>query len=92
LAPEPYLTLAPDWVCEVLSPSTEKLDRGRKLRAYSRERVAYVWLIDPLQKALEVLVFHEGGQWTKRGTFEGRGNVRSAPFDAIELDLGALWI
>jgi Uma2 family endonuclease len=76
----------------VLSPSTEKLDRDKKLRAYARERVAYVWLIDPLQQALEVLVLHEGGQWAKRGTFEGRGNVRAAPFDAIELDLGALWI
>jgi Uma2 family endonuclease len=92
LAPEPYLTLAPDWVCEVLSPSTEKLDRGKKLRVYARERVAYVWLIDPLQQALEVLVLDDGGQWAKRGEFEGRANVRAAPFDAIELEVGALWI
>jgi Uma2 family endonuclease len=87
-----YLELAPDWVCEVLSPSTEKLDRGEKLRVYARERVEYVWLIDPLKQSLEVLTLDESRQWTKRGEFEGRANVRAAPFDAIELELGALWI
>ena len=92
LAPEPYLTLAPDWVCEVLSPSPERLDRGEKLRVYARERVAYVWLIDPSRQALEVLALDRRGQWAKRGAFEGRANVRAAPFDAIELELGALWI
>ena len=91
-APEPYLTLAPDWVCEVLSPSTEKLDRGEKLRVYARERVEYVWLIDPSGHTLEVLALDPRGRWIKRGSFEGRANVRAAPFDAIELELGALWI
>jgi hypothetical protein len=91
-APEPYLTLAPDWVCEVLSPSTEKLDRGEKLRVYARERVEYVWLIDPLRQTLEVLALDQRGRWTNRGSFEGRANVRAAPFDAVELELGALWI
>jgi Uma2 family endonuclease len=90
--PEPYLTLAPDWVCEVLSPSTEKLDRGEKLRVYAREQVEGVWLIDPSRQALEVLALDRRGQWAKRGAFEGRVNVRVAPFDAIELTLGALWI
>jgi Uma2 family endonuclease len=92
LAAEPYLTLAPDWVCEVLSASTEKLDRGEKLRVYARERVAYVWLIDPSRQTLEVLALGRRGQWAKRGVHEGRANVRAAPFDAIELELGALWI
>jgi Uma2 family endonuclease len=87
-----YITLAPDWVCEVLSPSTERLDRGEKLRVYARERVAYVWLIDPSRQALEVLALDGRGQWAERGPFEGRANVRAAPFDAIELELGALWI
>jgi Uma2 family endonuclease len=87
-----YLTLAPDWVCEVLSVSTEKLDRGEKLRVYARERVAHVWLIDPLRQTLEVLALDLRGQWAKRGAFEGRASVRAVPFDAIELELGALWI
>src|SRR5262245_33234831 len=51
----PYFTLAPDWVCEVLSPSTETLDRRKKLRIYARENVAHVWLVDPLRQTLEVL-------------------------------------
>jgi Uma2 family endonuclease len=92
LPADAYLTLAPDWVCELLSASTEKLDRGEKLRVYAREHVAYVWLIDPLHQTLEVLALGERRQWAKRGAFEGRANVRVAPFDAIELELGTLWI
>ncbi|MEO8465483.1 MAG: Uma2 family endonuclease [Gammaproteobacteria bacterium] len=92
LPPDAYLTLAPDWVCEVLSTSTEELDRGKKLRVYARERVGFVWLIDPQRQTLEVLSLDGRGTWMKRGALEGRGNVRAEPFDAIELDLGALWI
>jgi Uma2 family endonuclease len=90
LAPEPYLTLAPDWLCEVLSPSTEKLDCGEKLRVYARERVEYLWLIDPLRQTLEVLALNQRGHWAERCAFDGRGNVRAAPFDAVSLELGAL--
>ena len=53
--PDAYVTLAPDWVCEVLSASTETLDRGKKLRVYARERIAHAWLVDPLRQTLEVL-------------------------------------
>jgi hypothetical protein len=70
--------------CEVLSPSTERLDRGEKLRVYVRERVAYVWFIDPARETLEVLALDRRGQWAKRGVLEGRVNVRAAPFDAID--------
>ncbi len=87
-----YLTLAPDWVCEVLSASTEKIDRGAKLRIYAREGVAYAWLIDPLRQTLEVLALDERKRWAPLGVLEGRDNVRAAPFDAIELELGSLWI
>jgi len=92
LPPAAYLTLAPDWVCEVLSPSTEKLDRGQKLRVYAREGVAHVWLIDPPQRTLEVLALDERRRWGRAATFDGHENVRAAPFDAIEIDLAALWI
>ena len=88
--PDAYLTLSPDWICEVLSPSTEALDRGKKLRIYARERVAHVWLVDPLARTLEVMSL-EGPHWTHLGTYEGETRVRAAPFDAIELALGALW-
>lgn len=91
LPPQAYMTLAPDWVCEVLSPSTESIDRGKKLRRYAREGVARVWLVDPVQQALEVLSL-EGGKWLLLGRYEGAANVRAAPFAAIDLELGALWI
>ena len=87
----PYITLAPDWVCEVLSPSTETLDRGKKLRRYAREHVAHVWLVDPSRQTLEVLSLESDG-WNVLAVHEGRAGVRAAPFDAIELELGALWI
>ena len=88
---EAYITLAPDWVCEVLSPSTESLHRGKKLRLYARENVTHVWLVDPSRQTLEVLSL-ESGAWTALAVHEGRAAVRAAPFDAIELQLGALWI
>jgi Uma2 family endonuclease len=88
---EAYITLAPDWVCEVLSPSTEPLDRGKKLRVYAREDVAHVWLVDPLRRRLELLSL-ESGRWRALAVHEGRAGARVAPFDAIELELGELWL
>jgi Uma2 family endonuclease len=85
-----YLTVAPDWVCEVLSPSTERIDRTEKLAIYAREGVQHVWLLDPLARALEILRL-EGGRWPLTATAAGAQCIRAEPFDAIELDLGALW-
>jgi Uma2 family endonuclease len=86
----PYMTLAPDWVCEVLSPSTERIDRGKKLQRYARKSVAHVWLLDPGQQSLEVLALDDG-RWVSQGRYEGVTLVRAAPFDSLELELGALW-
>ena len=91
LPADAYMTLAPDWICEVLSASTETLDRGTKLRIYARESVPHAWLVDPLRQSLEVLSL-ESGAWTLLDSHEGRVSVRAVPFDAIELELGALWI
>jgi Uma2 family endonuclease len=77
-------------VCEVLSPSTEPLDRGKKLKIYAREGVVHVWLVDPLRRTLEVLV-HGSGSYGVRAIHEGSPRLRVAPFEAIELELGALW-
>ncbi len=88
---EAYLTLAPDWICEVLSKSTEAVDRGKKLRIYAREGVAHAWLVDPLARSLEVLSL-EVRRWMQLGRYAGEAKVRAAPFDAIEFELGALWI
>jgi Uma2 family endonuclease len=86
-----YLTLAPDWTCEVLSTSTEALDRGKKLRIYAREGVPHVWLVDPLAHTLEVLSL-DAGRWRQLGRHEGEAAIRAAPFDAVELELSRLWI
>jgi len=84
------ITLAPDWVCEVVSPSTETLDRTRKLRIYARERVEHIWLVNPVTRTLEV--FKLGGDlWVLQTTHAGDAVVRADPFEAIELDLLTLW-
>jgi Uma2 family endonuclease len=87
---EPYFSLVPDWVCEVLSPGTEASDRARKLPIYARAEVAHVWLVDPLQRTLEVLR-RQGHEWLIVLVATGEERVRAEPFDAIELELGVLW-
>ena len=85
-----FVTLAPDWVCEVLSPSTERLDRARKLRVYAREGVDHAWLVNPLARTLEVYRRAEQ-RWLILATHEADAIVRAEPFDAVELDLLPLW-
>jgi Uma2 family endonuclease len=82
--------LAPDWICEVLSPSTSSLDRVRKMPVYAREDVRWAWLLDPIQRTLEVFELQDG-RWQVVRTWEGDAKVRAVPFDAIELDLSSLW-
>jgi len=87
-----FITLAPDWVCEVPSPSTERIDRTKKLAIYAREAVQHVWLLDPPARALAILRLGRG-RWSLAATHEGEQPIRAQPFDAIalELELGALW-
>jgi Uma2 family endonuclease len=87
---DPFFSIAPDWVCEVLSPRTAKFDRTDKLDIYAREQVTWAWLVDPLQRTLEVLR-RADGRWTLLGTWRDAAGVRAEPFDAIELELAALW-
>ncbi len=82
--------LAPDWVCEILSPSTQRLDRVRKLPLYARERVGHAWLVDPLERYLEVFRLHQG-DWLLVGQFDGQAPIRAEPFESVELDLGSWW-
>ena len=80
------IDLAPDWVCEILSPSTEKLDRARKLPAYAPRGVSHAWLVNPTSRTLEVLR-RDGERWVLPGTFADDAFVRAEPFEAVELDL-----
>jgi Uma2 family endonuclease len=86
----PFLTMAPDWICEVLSPGSGRFDRKRKMPLYGQAGVRNAWLVDPEERTLEVFRFIDG-RWSLLGTFSDDERVRAEPFDAIELDLALLW-
>jgi Uma2 family endonuclease len=88
---EAFFSLAPDWVCEVLSPSTERIDRTRKLRIYGEAGVLHLWLVKPTDRTLEVLRFRDGA-WSIVGFWEESAVVKVEPFEAIELELARLWV
>ena len=85
-----FLTLAPDWACEIVSPATERMDRGQKLHIYAREGVTHLWLITPIVETLEVLGL-ASGRWTVIAAHAGDVAVRAEPFEAVTLDLAGLW-
>ncbi len=85
-----YFEVRPDWVCEVLSPSTEKTERAIKLSIYARAGVGHAWLVNPLLHTLEVLRL-EGSRWTNVGTYHDEQEVHAEPYDAIVLALAVLW-
>lgn len=85
-----YFTIPPDWICEVLSPGTARLDRQRKLAIYNRERVAHAWLLDPLERTLEVLRL-DGQQWVIVSVHGEDDEVRAEPFEDTTLPLSHLW-
>ena len=85
-----FFSLAPDWICEVLSQSTAAVDRADKLPIYARAGVQHAWLVSPILRTLEMLRAHEGG-WLLVGTYRDGARVRAEPFNAIELDLSMLW-
>jgi Uma2 family endonuclease len=91
----PYFTLVPDWVCEVLSPSTVTHDRKRKLPHYAAMGIPHVWLVDPLSKNIEVFALTElpelGPCYALAATHTDDDRAAIAPFDAAELDLSELW-
>jgi Uma2 family endonuclease len=85
-----YFTLAPDWVCEVLSPSTARVDRVDKMPIYASQGVSFLWLIDPVLHTLEVFVLHNG-RWSLEQVYQQDQIVQAVPFDAISLSLADLW-
>ncbi len=86
-----YFEIVPNWVCEVLSKKTAGIDRVKKLPIYAKAKVDYVWLVNPDQKTLEIYL-REDQKWILFSAFEGEQLIRAAPFDAIEINLGDLWL
>jgi len=84
-------TQAPDWTCEVVSPTTGGMDRVHKMRIYAREQVSHLWLVDPIAKTLEVYRL-EAGHWIVASTHVAHEHVRAEPFDTVELDLARWWL
>ncbi|MEZ4265791.1 MAG: Uma2 family endonuclease [Myxococcota bacterium] len=82
--------IAPQWVCEVLSPSTQLRDRTLKLPFYARATVQHLWFIDPLGETLEVYAL-EGERWVVAGMYGGDDVVAAEPFGAVPLELCWLW-
>lgn len=86
----PYFDLAPDWACEVLSPSTAATDRDEKLRIFARESIRHAWLVDPLLRTVEILRL-DGSTYRLLGVHRDGARVRAEPFDAVEIELATLW-
>ena len=85
-----FFTLAPDWICEVLSPSTRDLDRHGKRPVYAREGVGHLWFIDPEARDLEAFELRSG-EWVLIATARNADPVSIPPFEAITFALDALW-
>jgi Uma2 family endonuclease len=85
-----YFELAPDWLCEVVSPNTGRLDRVRKMPVYAREGVGHLWLVDPITRTLEVYRL-DGRRWVVASTHGGSEAIRAEPFADLEIDISRWW-
>lgn len=85
------IEVAPDWIGEVLSPSTAARDRVHKRNLYARSGVPHYWLIDPEARVLEALTLHDGA-WLEVGVYDETSSARIPPFEAIEIEVGRLFL
>lgn len=85
-----YFAVAPDWVCEVLSHSTRRVDLIEKRPIYAREGVPHLWLIEPIDRTLEAFELRDG-QWLLIASAKDDDAVAIPPFEAVTFSLGVLW-
>ena len=85
-----YCTIPPDWACEVLSPSTRRIDQNEKRAIYARESVSHLWFVDPASKMLEAFELRDG-YWMLLATLADDAPVSLPPFQAVKFSLDALW-
>ena len=83
--------VVPDWVCEILSPSTARSDRMKKMPIYADVGVKHLWLADPANRSLETYELR-AGQWTLLATYGDEGEAAIPPFEAVPLPLAELWL
>jgi len=89
-ADKAWFEVAPDWICEVLSPRTEKRDKGEKRRIYAEYSVGHLWYVDPRARSLEMFARQDKG-WLLTGSYFDEEEVRGAPFAGLAFALGLLW-
>lgn len=85
-----WISVRPDWVCEVISPGSIRTDRVKKMRVYAGHGVPHLWFIDPIGKTLEVYRF-QSGNFIVAGIYAENEKVRAEPFPEVEIDLSNLW-
>jgi Uma2 family endonuclease len=86
-----WISVAPDWVCEVLSPKTLRTDKIKKMPIYAQCGVGHIWLVDPIAMTLDAFR-SESGRWFLSASFCENDKVRAEPFQEVEFDLGDLWL
>ncbi len=86
-----YIETPPDWLAEILSPSTQRADRTDKLAIYATFGVAHAWYVDPIAKTLEVFALNDDGKWLIAATFQDKDAVTAPPFEAHTFKLDVLW-
>jgi len=85
-----WFDVAPDWVCEIISPSTHKYDRSTKRDVYAREHISHYWIVDPVERLIEVFELVDS-RWVLVLTAQDDLKVSLVPFEGIPFDLGRLW-
>jgi len=86
-----WFNIRPDWVCEIISPSSASRDRVTKMYIYANLEIPYYWIIDPIGQTLEVYQLQEDKSWRLLKTYANDDNVKVAPFDSYSFSLANLW-
>lgn len=89
--PHNWISVPPDWICEILSPGTLRRDKIVKMPIYARYGVPYLWLLDPIARTLDTFRLQEG-QWVVAGVYMEDDEVRTEPFKEITIHLSDLWL
>ena len=85
------IEIVPDWICEITSPTNEAHDRVTKRRLYAAHGVQHYWIVDPAARTLEALSL-ESGRWVDAGSFDEHALARVAPFEAVDVPVGRLFL
>ena len=87
-----HFSVVPDWVCEVLSPSTAGYDRGLKRKIYLERGIRFLWIVEPSERIIEAYeAYQDSSAWTLRATYTNSDKAQLAPFAELEIDLERLW-